>query len=88
MCIVCNCDDPNHQHGSDFLTAFQQVQRYMKASAEAMLKCSKVAPEAEMRKGYDHTHKQIVRFMREWNKLEHSREHPTPADGGEKHVHD
>jgi hypothetical protein len=77
MCIVCNCGD----FGGEFVCAFTAAQSYMKAAADAMLKCSQVAirldkqPDYEQRRQYDAAHKQIVRVMREWNKIEHQREH-------------
>lgn len=72
MCIICNTnDDPS---ADAFLTAFAAAQRNMKEAAAAMLAVSNVcAPKHRDR--YDRIHKEMVRQIREWNKLEEKREH-------------
>lgn len=74
MCIICNADgDPS---ADAFLMAFAQAQRSMKEAAAAMHAVSNVVgPEHRAR--YDGIHKEMVRQIREWNKLEQKREHDT-----------
>ncbi len=76
MCIICNMPDFKHEPADRFLSTFEMSRRSMKAAAEAMLECSKVANTPEARKRYDATYKKMVRQIREWNKLEEKREHP------------
>lgn len=81
MCIICNVvgeDVSAAYHGldkaTDFLHAFRASQEGMKRAADAMLAVSKIAVTPEDRKRYDAIHKDMVRQMREWNKLEEKRE--------------
>lgn len=76
MCIVCNCN----YIGSDFVDTFVLSQHKMHLAADLMLACSR-HPDAtpEQRKQYNRTHKQMVRLIKEWNKLEHTREIHKPA---------
>lgn len=71
MCIICNCD----HRGTRFLEEFSSVRVHMNNAAEAMLECSKVARDSGAQRQYDAAHKLIVRLSREWNKIEHMREH-------------
>lgn len=70
MCIICNCGDD----GDEFLSAFASARIEMKRAKEAMLKCSQVATTTSDRAKYDTTHKAMARLIREWNRLEESRE--------------
>lgn len=82
MCIICNVagpDMPNAMKNTDvamaFLHEFSMAQQHMKAAAAKMLEVSKIAVQAEDRARYDMIHKEMVRQIREWNKLEEKREH-------------
>jgi hypothetical protein len=81
MCIICNMPDFKDDIASTFLEAFERSCREMKAAAAAMLECSKVANTPEAKARYDATHKEMVRQIREWNKLEEKREHEPRASG-------
>lgn len=72
MCIICNTKD--HQTGDAFLFAFDSSRRAMALSAKAMLACSEDAIGAESRERYARVHKQMVRLIREWNRIEQTRE--------------
>lgn len=73
MCIICNCSDD----GDEFLLAFLKAQRAMKEAKDAMLKCSKSSVDKTAAKQYDRVHKEMVRLIKEWNRLEEKREqHP------------
>ena len=74
MCIVCNCDGGGYQHGAAFLSEFERARKAMADSAAAMLRCAEVAPDPDDRERYDRTHKQMVRLIRDWNRLEQQRE--------------
>ncbi|MDE2103232.1 MAG: hypothetical protein KGL39_38655 [Patescibacteria group bacterium] len=84
MCIICKCNgvNPNDpEPGSDFLSAFYDVQRAIETAKAAMHRCAKVD------RSYDASHKAIVRMQRDWNRLEHYREaaaspHQTGAEHG------
>ncbi len=64
MCIICRCGDD----GNRALDAFALSRTAMQRAAVAMKICSATDP------GYDATHKKMVKLMREWNRLEESRE--------------
>ena len=70
VCILCNCGET----GDDFLTSFASSRHKMEQAKNAMLACSKVAKDQDQRKRYDHIHKEMVRLIREWNRLEEARE--------------
>lgn len=81
MCIICNMLTMKDVETADaFLIAFAQAQGRMKAAAQHMLEVSKVAAP-QHRSRYDAIHKEMVRQIREWNKMEEKREHtpPTPT---------
>lgn len=82
MCIVCNLGD-NAAAADLFLDRFAVARDEMKAAAEAMLQCSRLAVSEVARRRYDRTHKSMTRAIREWNKLEEARENHTKgsADG-------
>ena len=48
----------------------------MKKAASAMLAFSKDGALPEHKKRYDRAHKQMLRVMRDWNMIEHTREIP------------
>lgn len=74
MCIICNT--PIHDKtAEEFLIEFAAAQSRMKAAAQRMLEVSKVAIQPKDRERYDRIHKEMVRQIREWNKLEEKREH-------------
>jgi len=77
MCIICNMPDFKDDIASDFLSEFAAAQKAMKRATDAMLRVSKEAYPAH-RARYDGIHKEMVRQMREWNKLEQQREHEKP----------
>jgi len=74
MCIICNMgsDDTAANHALQFLRDFATAQKAMAESAAALHECAKVD------RRYDATHKTMVRLIREWNALEHTREHTAP----------
>lgn len=74
MCIICNTT-PHTEVADTFLVEFERARQGMKAAADAMLACSRVATTPEHRKRYGAIHKAMVRQTREWNKLEQKREH-------------
>jgi len=67
------------QAADDFLREFEVARKAMRRAAAQMLACSKLAVVPEARVRYDAAHKQMVRLIREWNKLEETREHPAAA---------
>ena len=77
MCIICNCGE-NHEAATRFLFEFERAQAAMRAAAQAMHECSKVAEPAQVRSRYDSEHKKMVRILRDWSRIEHSREHEQP----------
>lgn len=81
MCIICNMPDFKCEPAGDFLNSFRQAQKAMKRAADAMLLVSKTA-HMEHRARYDGVHKQMVRQIREWNKLEEKREHEATLTSG------
>lgn len=52
-----------------FLREFGIAQEAMRKATDAILACSRVD------ENYDRTHKQMVRLLREWNSITHTREH-------------
>jgi len=77
MCIICNSET-----GDTFLNEFSIASAAIERAKNAMLECSKNAvgefagvSDAEMRARYDKIHKKIARMLREWNSIEHEREH-------------
>ena len=93
MCIICNVtigDDVsaimhNVETASAFLTAYERSRQAMKAAADAMLAVSQLKEldqYPETRKRYDGIHKDMVRQIREWNKLEEKRERADGAGQG------
>lgn len=82
MCIICNCP-PYSSEPNTFLSAWDLSVIAMRETAAKMLAVSKIAITPEHRKRYDATHKQMLRVMHEWNKLEHFREgHAPETEGG------
>jgi len=91
MCIICNVAIGNDvsaiMHNVDaaekFLEEFERAQKAMKSAADAMLAVSKIKEldqYPETRKRYDAVHKDMVRQIREWNRLEEKRErNPIPG---------
>lgn len=80
MCIICNMgtNDASIAHAEQFLRDFETAQKAMGDAAAALHECAKVD------RRYDVTHKAMVRLIREWNLLEHSREHgPTHQPEGD-----
>lgn len=77
MCIICNMPDFKCEPAEDFLNSFREAREAMKRAADAMLLVSKTANFAH-RARYDGIHKEMVRQIREWNKLEEKREHENP----------
>jgi len=82
MCIICNVTcgsiaemDRKIQVASDFLNEFSAAQQAMKRAAQKMLEVSKITCKPEDGERYDAIHKEMVRQIREWNKLEQRREH-------------
>lgn len=74
MCIVCNC--VGHEEDAEaFLQAWKASQDGMRAAIDAMLRVSKTCGSADDKKRYDRLHKRMVQMMRDWNRLEESREH-------------
>lgn len=57
-----------------FQREYREAQEAMKRAADAMRDCCEFSPR------YDGTHKAMVRLIREWNKLEHTRELPPTPD--------
>jgi transcription elongation factor Elf1 len=85
MCIICNVTIGsdvsaimhNVEAASAFLNAYEDSRHAMKAAASAMLAVSKIKEldqYPETRKRYDAIHKDMMRQIREWNKLEEKRE--------------
>lgn len=77
MCIICNSAT-----GDLFLGEFAVARAAIERAKDAMLECSKNAvgeyagvTDTEMRAKYDKIHKKITRLLREWNNIEHEREH-------------
>ena len=71
MCIICNCGDD----GDNFLWEYQLSRDAMNKAKEAMLKCMSAARQKNPKsRKYDATHKAMVRLIREWNRLEETRE--------------
>ena len=71
MCIICKMGDDGAglNAADEFLREFGIAQQAMRKATEAMLACSRVD------ENYDRTHKQMVRLLREWNGITHTREH-------------
>lgn len=73
MCIICNTG----LLGVEFLEAFTESQTAMKLAADKLLIASKSTHiSKDLRKRYDQEHKKMVRLIRTWNSIEHSRERP------------
>lgn len=77
MCILCHCGDD----GEKFLSAFHDSRGAMKRAVTAMHTCAATAlhpvtraPDPAVRRQYARMHKQMVRLLRTWNKIEHERE--------------
>jgi hypothetical protein len=96
MCIICNVTIGsdvsaimhNVEVASEFLNEYKRAQEAMKAAADAMLAVSKLKEldqHPETRKRYDGIHKDMVRQIREWNKLEEKRELGSDTRGHEPH---
>lgn len=91
MCIICNVtigDDTkviyaNIDKAEHFLRAFEASQKAMREAADALLSVSQVCLPDD-RKRYDAIHKDMVRQMREWNRLEQKREHAAEPTSPEK----
>lgn len=67
MCIICNLDE-DPWLASDFLNNYMTARAVMQKAADNMLECSKLDSK------YDKTHKEMVRLIRAWNQIEHTRE--------------
>lgn len=78
MCIVCNCttSEASFWQADKFLSDYRKAQEAMRAATEAMLAVSQLDIAPEHRERYDRTHKQMLRVMRDWNKIEQMREAP------------
>lgn len=75
MCIVCNMSSDNEHHAHNFLSQYEVARWHIQQATNDMLMCSKEAQNKEDQKRYDRIHKKMVRIQREWNKIEHQREH-------------
>lgn len=82
-CIICNVSfgpvmQSNAEKASKFLGTFSYAGNQMKEAASQLLELSKILKERypEEAKRYDREHKKMVRIIREWNSIEHSRELP------------
>lgn len=95
MCIICNVTIGsdvnailhNAEVAGSFLNAYEESRQAMKAAAAAMLAVSNLKEldeYPEIRNRYDAVHKDMVRQIREWNKLEEKRETPV----GKEHGHE
>lgn len=73
MCIICSCES-HPEPAEEFLQRWQRSQAEMRAAADAMLRVSQVVASKDDRRRYDRMHKQMVRTMRAWNRLEMLRE--------------
>lgn len=81
MCIICNMGDDKAAaaHAAQFLRDFATAQKAMSEAAAALYECAKID------RRYNPTHKAMVRLIREWNALEHTREHgPTHQPEGDE----
>lgn len=78
MCIICNA---GVDAGTEALDHFASSRPAMRRATDAMLGARNATTDATAKAHYDRTHKAMVRLMREWNRLEESREsgHP-PKD--------
>ena len=65
MCIVCRV---GVELADEFRGAFYRARKEMERARDAMAKAAEVDPD------YDRTHKRIVKLLREWNRIEHTRE--------------
>jgi hypothetical protein len=74
MCIICNVDENTTHEAIGFLHHYGRAQAEMKRAADSLLSVSKTVSDQEIARQYDRTHKRMVRILREWNSLEHSRE--------------
>jgi hypothetical protein len=82
MCIICKMGSmTDAMIAGDFLSEYSSAQRHMQKAADLMLECSRRVGDAADRENYDRVHKALVRRIREWNCLEHEREH-----GPKKHA--
>ena len=72
MCIVCNV---GYELADPCLEWHGKAREAMRKAADAFL----AASAADRR--YDSTHKAMVRLIREWNRLEQTREHAVSDNG-------
>jgi len=73
MCIVCNVKtDTKCAH--DFQVHHYSAYKEMQKAANDMLLCSKNAINPKVAKQYDREHKKMVRMIKAWNSIEHTRE--------------
>ncbi len=74
MCIICSAVTVEGTYlASDFLSAYAQSRATMKAAAAALLVFANSLPK-DKRSQYTAIHKQMVRQIRRWNRIEQERE--------------
>lgn len=66
MCIICNC----HEEGNDFLADYWTAENAMKKAIKSMESCYEVS---KMKK-YRRTQYRMVRILKEWHKIDGTRE--------------
>lgn len=55
---------------ADVSEQFRAAGDRMKEASQLLLECSKIASEPEAKQNYKRLHKQMVRMIREWNRLD------------------
>ena len=80
MCILCNMgqDKSAWAEADKFLGNFADASRAMRQAVEQMRVVVGVCPSGHMSQ-YDAAHKAMVRILRDWNRVEETREHPATA---------
>ncbi len=80
MCILCNMGhDANARcEANFFLGDFAGASKKMKLAVEQMRVVARACPPSH-RGQYDAAHKAMVRILRDWNRIEETREHPATA---------
>ena len=68
MCIICNC-----KSGTDFLEAFSRVSSDIEITINLIKKCSDEAENKNVSKQYDTLRRKMIRFKKDWNRLEENR---------------
>ena len=77
MCIICNIStgaNSDLKPAEDYLNAFDQAVKAMKKAEKAMLECSKIVIEPEIKKHYDRIHKKMIKRRKVWTQLQAERE--------------